>query len=142
MAAGLDRLGVAGATEPSRTSSRPIAVHLPRLASALLLVALGSGCGVAGAPAAGPAVPSPSPSPSLAACRAAPTPERFVDYVGLSEREAEALAARRRVAVRTVCRDGAGLAVTADFQRDRVSLVVVDGQVLSAHGEPGALPSR
>ena len=64
-----------------------------------------------------------------------------MDYVGLSEREAEALAARRRVPVRTVCRDGAGLAVTADLRRARVSLVVADGEVVSAEGDADGPPS-
>ena len=64
-----------------------------------------------------------------------------MDYVGLSEREAEALAARRRVPVQTVSRDGAGLAVTADLRRDRVNLVVADGEVVSADGEADGLPS-
>lgn len=48
------------------------------------------------------------------------------DHIGLSEREAEALAARRRVAVQTVCRDGQALTVTADLRSDRVDLAVVE----------------
>ena len=114
-------------------------MQLSRLTSALLLVALGSGCGVP-APAAAPA--APAPSPPLAACRAPATPERLADYVGLTEREAEALAARRRLAVRTVCRDGAGLPATADLRSDRVNLVVTDGEVVGAHGDAETLPSR
>ena len=110
------------------------------LTSTVLLVVVSSGCASAREPAAAPepALPSPSPGPGLAG----PTVGRLADYVGLSEREAGALAARRGVPWRVVCRDGAGLAVTADLQPARVNLVVVDGEVVRAGSDTGAVESR
>lgn len=62
------------------------------------------------------------------------------DYVGLSEAEAEALAAANEVPFRVVERDGEMLSVTKDYRPGRINAVVSDEVVVSytveGSGEP------
>lgn len=53
-------------------------------------------------------------------------------YVGLTEAEARQKAQSEGVPIRTSCRDGVSLPVTADFRPGRVNLVVDSGRVLRA----------
>jgi hypothetical protein len=74
-----------------------------------------------------------------AANRTGPT---GVDYIGLTETEADARAEAAGLTTRVVGVDGMDLAVTMDFRPDRLNLMVFDGVVVAAQldGE-GAAPT-
>jgi len=75
-----------------------------------------------------------------AANRTGPT---GVDYIGLTEAEADARAEAAGLTTRVVGVDGMDLVVTMDLRPDRLNLMLFDGVVVAAQldGE-GALPSR
>lgn len=54
-----------------------------------------------------------------------------LDFVGLTEAEAEALAKENNVSFRVVMRDGAPLPVTMDYRPGRINAEVTDGVVSS-----------
>jgi hypothetical protein len=53
-------------------------------------------------------------------------------YIGLSESDAEALAADKDQTVRIAGRDGECFALTMDYRSDRVNLYLEDGAVVAA----------
>jgi hypothetical protein len=87
----------------------------------------GAGGGTSGSPGvidgSGPHQPVPAPEPSGEA------PE----YVGLTEVEAQQVAAEHGEVIRVVERDGERYMTTDDYRTDRVNLVLRDGRVTSAH---------
>ncbi len=74
-----------------------------------------------------------------AANRTGPT---GVDYIGLTEAEADARAEAAGLTTRVVGVDGMDLVVTMDLRPDRLNLMLFDGVVVAAQldGE-GAVPS-
>lgn len=69
---------------------------------------------------------------SVGACAVSREERLLPQYVGLTEAEARQLGREEGVPVRTACRDGESLPVTADYRPRRVNLVVQSGRVLRA----------
>ena len=69
---------------------------------------------------------------SVGACAVSREDRLLPQYVGLTEAEATQLGREEAVPVRTACRDGESLPVTADYRPGRVNLVVESGRALRA----------
>jgi hypothetical protein len=82
-------------------------------------------------------LPAEPAADDVAAVPAEPTAD---DYVGLSEAEAEALAAANEVPFRVVERDGEMLMVTEDWRPGRINAVVKNGTVVSYTVEGSDVP--
>lgn len=106
------------------------------LAAAVLLAACG---GEAATPAGGPTDPTTSTTPTSNPCLPQGGPEQPADvaavtdaFVGLSAKEAKALARDQGQTTRVAGRDGECFALTLDYRSDRVNLYLEQGVVVAA----------